>query len=701
MHTKDGQDSAQPPMRFPLITLSAPRLALMAVLVAAFQVVTLWHWGGDKVDESEIVHFAIGFFGGDLDPKWQGYGHLPMYLLFLVYAALGSLPVALGVFSDFGGYTMQVFESGVFFQIARHFFAFVGVMAAVLYAYSLRALGVHWLVWIGFFLVCVTSSDAVVYANYLRVDQWLGLFSAILVVLSLRPLSRGVLVGMCATVAAAIACKISAVTLAAVPAVASVIALRKGIINGYMMVALVVFSGLLMWALQPFMNPLEVAEKLISRHIGAESIQLTKTNYTDLGARTQVIFGFLYDRVGWLVMSGLLLAPWALWRNPRLLWIVGILALLMLPYVVATRLSEYWFLPVYNLVRLIAFFSVGMLLQSLGSRALRHVGVALVMAGVMVTVIRGWDHYVGFLKHARKPNNVLMAKRWLEDQVVGTRDIYLEGAFSWVVPKIYDVTDPGVSKHISRAFIYQRHQNEYLNSLFERYLYERYAPALAVFRESPGLGSVSVRIDVPSGKGWLQFDGACSHAGKACAAGKLVRQKHINLEADPDGRWQYSTTGDDPYVVYRFASDAITPATGWLNFEWCCDGSAEVRIYFEGFETPARFRHGAGHTYRAHMYSKMPVRGIQRVHPGTVDPRELGEGRRPLFVTSPSAYNRFLKLNADEVPSGDLDRLSRIVEYYEHMISQPVVARFTSGASSPVEVYDLGAVSGTSDTAAQ
>jgi hypothetical protein len=42
--------------------------------IAAVQSSTLWHYRGDGLDESEVVHFAVSFLGGDLEPPWQGYG---------------------------------------------------------------------------------------------------------------------------------------------------------------------------------------------------------------------------------------------------------------------------------------------------------------------------------------------------------------------------------------------------------------------------------------------------------------------------------------------------------------------------------------------------------------------------------------------------------------------------------------------------
>ena len=67
---------------------------LTIFLLAMIQTHTLWDYQGEVADENALVYFAVGFFGGDFDPHWYGYGAIGMYILYAVYMVL-SLPLLL------------------------------------------------------------------------------------------------------------------------------------------------------------------------------------------------------------------------------------------------------------------------------------------------------------------------------------------------------------------------------------------------------------------------------------------------------------------------------------------------------------------------------------------------------------------------------------------------------------------------------
>ena len=43
------------------------------VIVCILRTYSAWIFAESKVDESELVLFAVGFLGGNLDPGWNGY----------------------------------------------------------------------------------------------------------------------------------------------------------------------------------------------------------------------------------------------------------------------------------------------------------------------------------------------------------------------------------------------------------------------------------------------------------------------------------------------------------------------------------------------------------------------------------------------------------------------------------------------------
>ena len=107
-------------------------LLLFTFVLAALQTFSIYNYQGEKVDESELVHYAVGFLSGDLDPKWYGYGTLGMYLLGAIYFVSGLGQIFAGYYDSFLAYASQVYENGYFIIIARYLFAFIGICTALI-----------------------------------------------------------------------------------------------------------------------------------------------------------------------------------------------------------------------------------------------------------------------------------------------------------------------------------------------------------------------------------------------------------------------------------------------------------------------------------------------------------------------------------------------------------------------------------------
>ncbi|MBK8805551.1 MAG: hypothetical protein IPO21_02415 [Bacteroidales bacterium] len=104
----------------------------VCLLLAFIQVVTILNYSGEKVDENAIFYFSIGFFGGDFNPHWFGYGSFGMYLLYIVYIILYIPAYLFNGFSSLSEYAMQMFYNGYFNLVARYVFALFGVLGVFL-----------------------------------------------------------------------------------------------------------------------------------------------------------------------------------------------------------------------------------------------------------------------------------------------------------------------------------------------------------------------------------------------------------------------------------------------------------------------------------------------------------------------------------------------------------------------------------------
>ena len=65
-------ERGRPPVGEPLGRRNLLILGALAAAAALAQCTSVFVFHGDRVDEAEVVAFAVGFFGGDLDPVSSG-----------------------------------------------------------------------------------------------------------------------------------------------------------------------------------------------------------------------------------------------------------------------------------------------------------------------------------------------------------------------------------------------------------------------------------------------------------------------------------------------------------------------------------------------------------------------------------------------------------------------------------------------------
>lgn len=185
-------------------------IALLVLIVALIQTHTIWDFFGERADENGLFHYAIGFFGGDFNPIWTGYGNLGMYIIYLVYMTL-SLPFLLiGKFDSLEEYAMQMFYNGYFVLVARYTFAVLGVITVFIYAKAARLVKVPMVLIILFIIISISSTDAICFANYLRSEMLVGLFVGLSILFAIKSDKKIYLYLLAIMVAGAISSKISA-----------------------------------------------------------------------------------------------------------------------------------------------------------------------------------------------------------------------------------------------------------------------------------------------------------------------------------------------------------------------------------------------------------------------------------------------------------------------------------------------------------
>ena len=134
-----------------------------------------------SIDENDIVEFALGYYGGDLNPHWFKYGPLYSYVLAALY----------WIISLFQGLNIHLFvenyfeDPSLFYQTSRSFNALIHTGLAFIAFYIGRTFFSVRVALIGFIVAVIPISDAL--TNYTtRVDSLLAVFMSLSLLFSLH-----------------------------------------------------------------------------------------------------------------------------------------------------------------------------------------------------------------------------------------------------------------------------------------------------------------------------------------------------------------------------------------------------------------------------------------------------------------------------------------------------------------------------------
>ncbi|MDP8929670.1 MAG: hypothetical protein M3O70_14130 [Actinomycetota bacterium] len=677
--------------------------ALLVAALAALQAHTTWQYRGDQVDESELVHYAVGFFGGDFDPHWYGYGSLGMYLLFIIYAVLAGPALLFGPLDSLDAYAQQLFHNGYFFIVARYVFAVVGLLTVLVYAKITDDAKVPRLLIGGYAIVAVTGTDAILFANYLRTDHLVSLFVALALLCFLRSSKPTYLYGLAVAVAAAIATKVSALPLVLGLAAAGLYRWRRGEAGSTQLVLSgVLFVGCL-WAFQPYVDYPDLLRSL-SRAV-AEPGSWSKTYHYSLGDRVAATISVFRQYVGLPTMMLPLGLAFARARRAVVASCLFLLLLLVAPYAMSPEITYYWFAPAFGLLRFMALLGAASVLDrvrerlpGLGTRRWAQLAGPMTATGCLALIVAGpvasWAGRIA--THAARPtSNAQLAATWLEANALGEIPIQLDVQFNYVLPKVYDPANLPEAKRISRAFIFERDNNTYLNRIFEDYLRGSYAVRHRLPPQPARLRAVRVDPAAEAGSR-LRVDRLrlCRDGQDSCLTlPRVTTNKDLQPGTAGDGELQ--VVGPDPHLV---APTPLLPADGsvTLRFNVAGEVGRGGQVFFDygrGFGGAAHGDYGPGTDVAVRVGGAAPGNLVTPLEPFDVlKPARIDRLSGSYVVTSPAIYMAFLDLDPNQQPPERARTLRVVQSYYRFLLEQPLIERFEAGTGAPVEVYRPGPV---------
>lgn len=466
------------PFRFNVLGLC---FFISVVLIASLQCLSAWNYAGDQVDESELVHYAVGFLGGDLDPYWYGYGYVGMLILGAVYFVMGSLYVLAGSANNFLEVASFLYDTDAFMIAGRLVFALIGATTVMLYVEIGKIFKISPMLLLAYVVISFSSVDGLRYANYIRCDQLVGLMCPLLllVLLQQRTFKREMFL-LPILLAVAFNCKMSALALLGIFPIRilqSVGSYRQKAVR--LLVVLGVFVAAMVIT-NPFNDVFSTVLSLIQNMIVESRVSVSKVGHLGFIPTSQAILTVLLQTIGPPLLWSLILLPLLLWRYGwQGAWLVIVLVFLVAPYYLTSEICEYWFIPVFPLVRFLSILLLSTVFDLIPrkKRACRMLGVICMASLVLVVGWRGvFYRYPQFARQTlTEQSNARTARNWLLGELKKGRIVYLDKYWNHVMPKLYG-HDIRQARLISRAFIYERDKNKFLEEAFHLFMTKRYLP---------------------------------------------------------------------------------------------------------------------------------------------------------------------------------------------------------------------------------
>ncbi len=454
-------------------------LLFIGILITGLLCVSSWNFSVEHVDESELTYHAVGFLGGDLNPYWYGYGSLSMYILGVLYWIIGHFYIFIGKFSSIESYASQLLYNGHHTSVARFLYTLFSVYGTILYIRVGKKIGVQWPFLIFLIIGYILSEDAIVYANYLRVDQLVSLWVSVLVAAyvfidksnAYKPFY------IISVIALATVSKISALALLPVflfVLLTQSITIRQKIKQlGISAVLFIIITSVL----QPYNNIILTIVYTLTTHVQPNEISLiggyANAQFSIID-RVLGLIEILNTNVSILFVAPLLLFPFLYKLDKRLFYFLLILLLsTTIPLLLSIKTINYWFIPSFNLIRFIAILNVFALYKYFDSTWVKR-SILLLFSLLLINYsYNRFKRYQLITHEITRANNITDSKKWIESEILGKSNILIDDLWYTNLPKIYGNSSIDEAKNISRFFIYDRYKNAFLTRVFDEF-YARY-----------------------------------------------------------------------------------------------------------------------------------------------------------------------------------------------------------------------------------
>lgn len=624
----------------------------------------MFFFNGHRVDESEVVLNALTIATGDWNPTWSpGYGHLAMYLPAIVLASLAALMYATGSVASYADGLYLLFADDAVYRVTRLLYTLADVGTALLFSLVVVRVTARRGLAVACFAYFLISPDTWQYANYIRTDTLVSFFIAAAVYLLATRRTRATPWLLGAALAAAIACKYSAVVYLALigclllpdrddpedgPRKRLVAAVTAGVVA---LVATFVFqpkfdySGILAG----------IDTHLSGSHFTSEEHSLTE-RWTRLGR--QVLE--LEPLAPWLALLAL-----PVLARPRRAAPVLLAAFLgIAPFALSNFPREYWLIPFADALRGAGWLGLAVAVDLAGVRiaplAGRVVGGLAIAAVLVIGVGRmpslAKDHAV-----SARLSNVEAAKRWLYVHAVNRRPVVYAYEKNYLLPRAYSFADYDEAARFSRVFIFHREDFGSLHDLFRKRLYREEFSTFGSMTAVPHLEVSLDRAHVGDGEPELCI-------GKGCYRPNQRKRCAVGPETCTTYGWNMDrpALGHDLSALYlKMPPEATDFAACWYT----CRSARPRPVHVEHSGTVPLLRISGA------LFAPATVKGFASIR----DSARAGT----FVVTSPVAFQSWVPKRER---TGSNNRATS--EDVERLLGARLVKYFDAGSGPAIHVYE-------------
>ena len=642
--------------------------AVLSLLTALLLCSGVFYFDGHRVDESEVVMNAVAIAAGGWAPEWAGYGHLAMYLPAIAVAMTASFLQLTGIASSYSEGIYLLFQNDAAYRITRLLYTLADVATAVLFARLIVKATGQRLVAVCFFAYFMISPDTWLYANYIRTDTLVSLFTAIAVYAlamdrtKVTPYMVGLAIG------AAVACKYSAIGYIALVFVlliddpARARTWKERVSTAVIATVVTIAAAFL---LQPRFNFLGV--------ISNAGIHLSGSNFTQESMPISERLARLWQLAMTVEPLALafLLAMWfslIRFRQGAALLIAVLVGIV--PFALSNYSREYWLIPFADAVRAAGWFGVACFVALLRGRIGVDkqkwvlVGLAACTLGIVGLRMHNWREV---RSDPLRELNSQAAERWLYVNAANRVPLVYSYEKNYVLPRAYSFANYNESAIFSRVFIFNRQKFESLHGLFSRRLYTKdYAEFSQSTAPAPLLLSVGSGTAARLGKN-LRL---C--AGKHCYAPKITGCDE-RLQGVMGACVVYRWDMDYPELRSDLSKMSIKFSDNVSAFSLCwysCASPSSWRIIRRNLEGEVSFLEVGDLLFAPERL--MPLDKIAQ---------SRSSARGGIIVTSPTAYVPWLKKKGLYAESDSAH------EKLGSAMGAELIQRFENGTGPVIEIY--------------